>query len=118
MSFRMVQGCLHEFNADVRIEPVRHAADDRAEQINPISSVEFFLLERAGEGRFVVAAKWLGGRKTEYCQLPVTCYTGYLMKISEDFRKFAAEQGVTEPEAVAKRMNEKSAEFKRAGSEI
>lgn len=40
------------------------------------------------------------------------------MKISEDFRKFAAEQGVTEQEAVAKGMNEKSAEFKRAGSEI
>jgi phosphomethylpyrimidine synthase len=40
------------------------------------------------------------------------------MKISEDFRQFAAEPGVTEQKSVAKGMNEKSAEFKWAGSEI
>src|SRR5688572_21756705 len=40
------------------------------------------------------------------------------MKITEDVRKFAAEQGITEAEAVEKGMAEKSKEFVEKGSEV
>ena len=40
------------------------------------------------------------------------------MKITEDVRKYAAEQGVSEEEALKKGMEEKSREFIEKGSEI
>jgi phosphomethylpyrimidine synthase len=40
------------------------------------------------------------------------------MKITEDVRKYAAEQGVTEQEALEKGMEEKSREFVEKGAEV
>ncbi len=40
------------------------------------------------------------------------------MKITEDVRKYAAEQGIAEEEALRKGMKEKSEEFQRGGSEV
>ena len=40
------------------------------------------------------------------------------MKITEDVRKYAAEQGIAEEKAVEQGMREKSDEFKRTGAEI
>jgi hypothetical protein len=40
------------------------------------------------------------------------------MKITEDVRKYAAEQGIAEEEALKKGMEEKSREFTEKGSEI
>jgi hypothetical protein len=41
-----------------------------------------------------------------------------LVNITEDVRKFAAEQGVSEQEALQKGMEEKSREFLDKGSEL
>jgi hypothetical protein len=43
---------------------------------------------------------------------------GCSMKISEDVRQYAAEQGITEEEALAKGMEEKSKEFVENGAEV
>jgi phosphomethylpyrimidine synthase len=40
------------------------------------------------------------------------------MKITEDVRKYAAEQGIAEDEALAKGMAAKSEEFAEKGSEV
>ena len=40
------------------------------------------------------------------------------MKITEDVRKYAAEQGVAEEEALKMGMEEKSREFHEKGSEL
>ena len=40
------------------------------------------------------------------------------IKITEDVRKYAAEQGVAEEEALAKGMAEKSKEFVEKGAEV
>ena len=40
------------------------------------------------------------------------------MKINEDIRKYAAEQGVTEEVALKKGMEEKSKEFVGKGAEV
>jgi phosphomethylpyrimidine synthase len=40
------------------------------------------------------------------------------MKITEDVRKYAAEQGIAESEALAKGMAAKSEEFNEAGAEL
>ena len=40
------------------------------------------------------------------------------MKIAEDVRKYAAEQGIAEAEALKKGMEEKSREFTEQGSEL
>jgi phosphomethylpyrimidine synthase len=40
------------------------------------------------------------------------------MKITEDVRKYAAEQGISEQEALQKGMEEKSKEFAEKGNEI
>ncbi len=40
------------------------------------------------------------------------------MKITEDVRKYAAEQGIAEAEALAKGMAEKSEEFSDSGAEL
>jgi phosphomethylpyrimidine synthase len=40
------------------------------------------------------------------------------MKITEDVRKFAAEQGMSEQEAVKHGLEEKAAAFRRKGSEV
>jgi hypothetical protein len=43
---------------------------------------------------------------------------GCSMKITEDVRKYAAEQGVSENEVLEKRLKEKSAEFVEKGSGV
>jgi phosphomethylpyrimidine synthase len=40
------------------------------------------------------------------------------MKITEDVRKYAAEQGVNESDALEKGLKEKSAEFVENGGEV
>ena len=40
------------------------------------------------------------------------------MKVSEDVRQYAAEQGIAEEEAIAKGMAEKSKEFVEKGAEV
>ena len=40
------------------------------------------------------------------------------MKITEDVRKYAAEQGLAEEEAIQKGLAEKSKEFVEAGGEV
>jgi phosphomethylpyrimidine synthase len=40
------------------------------------------------------------------------------MKITEDVRKYAAEQGITEEAAIEKGLEQKATEFKEAGAEI
>ena len=40
------------------------------------------------------------------------------MKLTEDIRKYAAEQAISEREAVKKGMEEKSKEFAEKGSEL
>ena len=40
------------------------------------------------------------------------------MKITEDVRKFAAQQGVSEQQALQKGLQEKSREFVEQGSEL
>jgi phosphomethylpyrimidine synthase len=40
------------------------------------------------------------------------------MKITEDVRKYAEEQGIATEKALEKGMKEKSSEFKRTGAEI
>jgi phosphomethylpyrimidine synthase len=40
------------------------------------------------------------------------------MKITEDVRKYAAEQGISENEALEKGLREKSAEFVGKGAEV
>ncbi len=40
------------------------------------------------------------------------------MKISEDVRRYAAEQAISEEEALEKGMEEKSKEFTEAGAEV
>ena len=41
-----------------------------------------------------------------------------LVKITEDVRKYAAEQGISENEALEKGLKEKSAEFVEKGAEV
>ena len=43
---------------------------------------------------------------------------GCSMKITEDVRTYAAEQGITEEVAIEKGLREKATEFKEAGAEI
>ncbi|MCW1924041.1 hypothetical protein OKA05_15850 [Luteolibacter arcticus] len=43
---------------------------------------------------------------------------GCSMKISEDVRQYAAEQGLAEEEAIARGMEEKSKEFVEKGAEV
>ncbi len=57
-----------------------------------------------------------GAKSAHFCSMcgPHFCS----MKITEDVRKYAAEQGIAEEEALKKGMEEKSAEFSEKGSEI
>ena len=57
-----------------------------------------------------------GAKTAHFCSMcgPHFCS----MKITEDVRKYAAEQGLKEEEALAQGMAEKSAEFKDQGAEI
>jgi len=57
-----------------------------------------------------------GAKTAHFCSMcgPHFCS----MKITEDVRKYAAEQGIAEEEALKKGMNEKSAEFVEKGSEL
>ena len=57
-----------------------------------------------------------GAKTAHFCSMcgPHFCS----MKISEDVRQYAAEQGIAEEEALAKGMEEKSEEFAEAGSEV
>ena len=57
-----------------------------------------------------------GAKHAHFCSMcgPNFCS----MKITEDVRKYAAELGVSDEEALAKGMDEKSEEFKEQGSEV
>ncbi len=57
-----------------------------------------------------------GAKTAHFCSMcgPHFCS----MKISEDVRQYAAEQGIAEEEALAKGMAEKSKEFAEKGSEV
>ncbi len=57
-----------------------------------------------------------GAKSAHFCSMcgPHFCS----MKITEDVRKFAAEQGVTEEEALKKGMEQKSKEFVEKGAEV
>jgi phosphomethylpyrimidine synthase len=57
-----------------------------------------------------------GAKSAHFCSMcgPHFCS----MKITEDVRKYAAEQGVSEQEALRKGMDEKSREFTAKGSEL
>jgi phosphomethylpyrimidine synthase len=57
-----------------------------------------------------------GAKLAHFCSMcgPHFCS----MKITEDVRKYAEEQGIAESEALKKGMEEKSKEFKHSGSEI
>ena len=57
-----------------------------------------------------------GAKKAHFCSMcgPHFCS----MKITEDVRQYAREKGVTEEEALRVGMDEKSDEFKEAGSEV
>jgi hypothetical protein len=46
------------------------------------------------------------------------CVDRISMKITEDLRKYAADQGVSEQEALQEGMEEKSREFAEKGSEL
>ena len=57
-----------------------------------------------------------GAKTAHFCSMcgPHFCS----MKITEDVRKYAAEQGIAEEEALKKGMEEKSKEFAEHGSEV
>jgi phosphomethylpyrimidine synthase len=57
-----------------------------------------------------------GAKTAHFCSMcgPHFCS----MKISEDVRQYAAEQGIAEEEAIAKGMEEKSKEFVEKGAEV
>jgi phosphomethylpyrimidine synthase len=57
-----------------------------------------------------------GAKSAHFCSMcgPHFCS----MKITEDVRKYAAEQGISEEEALKKGMEEKSKEFAEKGSEL
>ena len=57
-----------------------------------------------------------GAKSAHFCSMcgPHFCS----MKITEDVRKYAAEQAISEEEALAKGMEEKSQEFLKAGAEV
>ena len=57
-----------------------------------------------------------GAKSAHFCSMcgPHFCS----MKISDDVRKFAAEQGISEADALAKGMEEKSKEFVAKGAEV
>ena len=57
-----------------------------------------------------------GAKTAHFCSMcgPHFCS----MKITEDVRKYAAEQGIAEEEALKKGMEEKSSEFSEKGNEI
>ena len=49
---------------------------------------------------------------------PSQALTGRSMKISGNVRQYAAQQGISEEEALEKGMEEKSKEFTESGSEV
>jgi phosphomethylpyrimidine synthase len=57
-----------------------------------------------------------GAKSAHFCSMcgPNFCS----MKITEDVRKYAEEQGVSEDEALTQGMAEKSEEFKQSGGEV
>jgi len=57
-----------------------------------------------------------GAKQAHFCSMcgPHFCS----MKISQDVRDYAAEQGVSEQEALTKGMQEKAIEFVKKGSEV
>jgi phosphomethylpyrimidine synthase len=64
--------------------------------------------------RFVKPFPQEGAKTAHFCSMcgPHFCS----MKITEDVRKYAAEQGVSEQEALQKGMEEKSREFQEKGA--
>ena len=58
------------------------------------------------------------GAKTAHFCSACAVRTSVRMKITEDVRKYAAEQGISENEVLEKGLKEKSAEFVEKGAEI
>lgn len=52
------------------------------------------------------------------CRAEILGEGGCSMKITEDVRRYAAEQGVSEEAAIKKGLEEKAAEFIEKGSEV
>ena len=57
-----------------------------------------------------------GAKTAHFCSMCGPQF--YSMKITEDVRKYAAEQGLSEEEALKKGMEEKSKEFVEKGAEV
>ena len=57
-----------------------------------------------------------GAKTAHFCSVCAPHFCS--MKITEDVRKYAAEQGIAEEEALKKGMEEKSREFTEKGSEL
>jgi len=57
-----------------------------------------------------------GAKTAHFCSMCGPHF--YSMKITEDVRKYAAELGIAEEEALKKRMEEKSKEFVEKGAEV
>jgi hypothetical protein len=74
--------------------------------------IAFFAVFR-GKGKFKIKTK-LREATAEGAKLAHFCS----MKITEDVRKYAAEQGVSEVEALKRGMEEKSDEFVKKGAEL
>ncbi len=57
-----------------------------------------------------------GAKNAHFCSMRGPHFSS--MKITEDVRKYAAEQGIAEAEALAKGTDEKSTEFVEKGAEV
>ena len=71
---------------------------------------------RVGAGVVAGQQRLQGAKTAHFCSMcgPHFCS----MKITEDVRKYAAEQGLGEAEAVAAGLHEKSKEFSERGAEV
>jgi hypothetical protein len=73
-------------------------------------------LTRRKEGGAGVSRPW-AGRDSDMAKTTRIAHS-CPMKIAEDVRKYAAEQGIAEEEALKKGMEEKSKEFVEKGAEV
>ena len=67
----------------------------------------------------MMARAFFSSLVTRHLSLPFMCGPHfYSMKITEDVRKFAAEQKISEEEALKVGLEQKATEFAKSGSEI
>jgi hypothetical protein len=80
---------------------------------------EFLLLQPVRTPVSAFRFPWLVTGHMSLVTSPFMCGPHFCsMKITEDVSKYAAEQGITENEALEKGLKEKSAEFAKKGSEV